>query len=182
MIDKKSVIIGIFAGMLLGIITAVFLAGIIINSIGESFQVDNMNITIAVNQTQLETLIRESPGYQTARADTQKHEWTGSDQDVDKLNRILSKEYDKGFINGIESIGSNILFAGSTFEYGNYTIKCQDIQPGKAFLEVIQGGNYIFNGTCYKNQWCNIRDVSIQIDDIHIGKEAAYLVYWSDRG
>jgi len=69
MIDKKSVIIGIFAGVLLGIITAVFLASILINSIGESFQVENMNITIAVNQTQLENLIRESPGYQTARAE-----------------------------------------------------------------------------------------------------------------
>jgi len=69
MIDKKSVIIGTFAGMLLGIITSVLLAGIIINSIGESFQVENMNITIAVNQTQLENLIRESPGYQTARAE-----------------------------------------------------------------------------------------------------------------
>lgn len=71
MIDKKSVIIGTFAGMLLGIITAVFLAGIIISSIGESFQVENMNITVALNQTQLENVIRESPGYQTARAEAE---------------------------------------------------------------------------------------------------------------
>lgn len=69
MIDKKSVIIGIFAGMLLGIITSVFLASILINSIGESFQVQNMNITIAINQTQLEDVIRDSPAYQTARAE-----------------------------------------------------------------------------------------------------------------
>lgn len=68
MIDKKSVIIGTFAGMLIGIITSVFLASIIIYSIGESFQVENMNITIALNQTQLEKVIRDSPGYQTAGA------------------------------------------------------------------------------------------------------------------
>lgn len=69
MIDKKSVIIGTFAGMLLGIITSVFLAAIIINAIGESFRVENMNITVALNQTQLEKVIRESPGYQIARAE-----------------------------------------------------------------------------------------------------------------
>ena len=69
MIDKKSVIIGIFAGMLLGIITSVFLASILINAIGESFQVENMNITVSLNQSRLEELIRESPGYQTVRAE-----------------------------------------------------------------------------------------------------------------
>lgn len=69
MIDNKSVIIGIFVGMLLGIITSVFLAAILINAIGDSFQVENMNVTIALNQTQLENVIKESPGYQTAKAE-----------------------------------------------------------------------------------------------------------------
>ena len=69
MIDKKSVIIGTFAGMLLGIITSVFLAAVLINTIGESFHIENMNITVALNQTQLENVIRESPGYQTAKTE-----------------------------------------------------------------------------------------------------------------
>lgn len=168
MIDKKSIIIGIFAGMLLGIITSVFLASILINSIGESFQVENMNITIDLNQTQLENVIRESPGYQTARADPM-------------TENKLYEEYDRGYLDAMKSFRSNILFAGSTFKYGEYDIKFQDVQPGKAYIEVIQGGNYVFNGTCYENQWCNIKDVSFQIDDIHIGKEDAYFVYWSDK-
>ena len=180
---KNPVIIGIFAGMLFGVITCVFLVTALISSIGESFQIENINITVAVNQTAIEDLIKESPGYQTAKAEpeNQSHEWTGSDEDVEKINRIIAKEYDRGFVAAMEQYQSNILFAGSTFEYGDYTVKLQDIQPGRAYIGVIQGGNYVFNGTCYKYQWCNIRDVTFQIDDIHIGKEAAYLVYWSDK-
>ena len=69
MIDKKSVIIGIFAGMLIGIITSVFLALILINAVGSSFQIENINITVTLNQTQLENVIKESPGYQIAKAE-----------------------------------------------------------------------------------------------------------------
>jgi len=98
-----------------------------------------------------------------------------------ELLRASTKEYDKGFIAAMESIRSNILFAGSTFKYGNYSIKAWDILPGKVEIEVIKDGNYIFNGTCYADTWCNIKDVSFQIDDIHIGKEASYLVYWSNN-
>ena len=98
-----------------------------------------------------------------------------------ELKQTAYKEYDRGFIDAIDSCRSNILFAGSTFKYGEYFIKAQDIQLGKVEIEVIQAGNYIFNGTCYADKWCNIKDVSFQIDDIHIGKEAAYLVYWSDK-
>jgi len=186
MIDKKSVIIGIFAGMVLGIITSVFLASILINAIGESFQVENMNITIALNQTSLEDVIRESPGYQTSQIDTgapTKDKWVGSDEDVEKINRLMAAEYDRGYLAAMDSYRSNILFAGSTFEYNHtYFIKAQDILSNKVEIDVfIQNGDYVFNGTCYENAWCNIRDISFQIDDIHIGKEAAYFVYWSDK-
>jgi len=168
MIDKKSVIIGVFAGMLLGIITSVFLAGVLISTIGESFKVENMNITVALNQTQLENVIRESPGYQTARAEP----LTANER---------YEEYDRGYLAALKQNPGHILFTGSTFEYDNYTLMLRDITKSTAFFRVMENGNDVFNGTCYSNKWCNIKNISFQIDDIHIGKEASYLVYWSAK-
>jgi len=179
MIDKKSVIIGTFAGMLIGIITSVFLAWIIITAIGESFQVENVNISIHLNESAIIEAINESRPSEISITKTEKvdNQWYVSEHNIE-----LSKEYDKGYLTCLEQTQSHILFAGSTFEYDNkYVIKVQYILPNKVELRVLQNGSDVFNGTCYENNWCNIKDVSFQIDDVHIGKEAAYFVYWSDK-
>ena len=128
-----------------------------------------MNITIALNQTQIENMIKDSPGYQK-QAEYKK-----------LTERQLKDEYESGYFDGITAVESHILFAGATFEYGKYVIKANDISEHSAEIQVLQDGNYAFNGTCYENKWCNIKDVSFQIDDIHIGNEASYFVYWSDK-
>jgi hypothetical protein len=168
MIDAKSVIIGCFAGVLLGLITSALIASMLISSFGESFKVEDMNITISVNDSIIKDAMNKYDKYYN---DT-----------VDIPNKYeLTKEYDRGFLKGLESYRSNILFAGSTFTYDKYVVKAWDIMPGKAEIVIMQDGYEIDRGFCYSNRFCNLNNISFQIDDIHIGKEANYLVYWSDK-
>ncbi len=86
--------------------------------------------------------------------------------------------YDKGF-KDFCCIRSNILFAGSTFTYDNkYVVKAWDITKNKVEIVIMRDGNEIDRRFCYPNRFCNINNISFQIDDIHIGKEASYLVFW----
>ena len=51
MIDKKSVIIGCFAGIILGFILSFFLVMYGIQEIGTAFTIQNMNVTLDINET-----------------------------------------------------------------------------------------------------------------------------------
>lgn len=166
MVDKKVVLIGFFGGTLIGVMLSVLFASILIISIGESFKVESMNITISLNESMVRGAINDIKN---------KHNNTifdisgGTPEAIPLRDEVYPHWYQ-----------SNILFAGSTFKYDTYVIKAQDILPDRVEIQVLQNGDYVFNGTCYENEWCNIKDISFQIDDIHIGKEASYLVYWSD--
>jgi len=63
-LHKPSICIGISIGIILGIIITALIQMLILSAIGDIFTVQNMNMTIAINETQLIEAINNSRGIQ----------------------------------------------------------------------------------------------------------------------